>query len=78
MNPNLMNKSDSIKSLKDYNLDYIYNHLEKNGLVPRKQGLGVPPSVKGNANVLGEEARKQGMPHIVSGINLSDIYGQNK
>jgi len=27
---------------------------------------------------LGEDARKQGLPHIVSGINLSDIYGQNK
>jgi hypothetical protein len=73
-----MDKSNSIKSLNDYNIDHIYNHLEKNGLVPRKQGFGIPSSVKGNVNVLGEEARKQGLPHIVSGINLSDIYGQKK
>jgi DNA-binding HxlR family transcriptional regulator len=69
---------NNIKSLKDYNIDHIYKHLEQNGLVPRKQGFGVPPSVRGNSNVLGDEARKQGLPHIVSGINLSEVFGQNK
>jgi hypothetical protein len=73
-----MEKSNTIKSLKQYNLDHIYKHLEENGLTPRKQGFGVPSSVRGNKNVLGNEARQEGLPHIVSGLNLSDIYGHNK
>jgi hypothetical protein len=71
-----MDKANSIKSISDSNLDHFYNHLKNNGLVPRKQGFGVPQGVRGNSNVLGEEARKQGLPHIVSGIDLSDVFGQ--
>jgi hypothetical protein len=44
--------------------------------VPRKQGFGTPPTIKGDKNVLGEEARREGLPHIVSGISLSDLHNQ--
>ena len=71
-----MEKSDTVKRFDDHNLDHYYKHLKNNGLVPRKQGFGVPPTVKGNNNVLGEEARRDGLPHIVSGISLSDIFNQ--
>lgn len=73
-----MDKSNSIQKIDDYNLDHFYNHLQQSGLVPRKQGFGVAPTVRGDKNVLGDEARRNGLPHIVSGISLSDIYGQGK
>jgi hypothetical protein len=44
--------------------------------VPRKQGFDISSTTKGNQNILGEEARKQGMPHIVSGISLSEVFNQ--
>ncbi len=71
-----MDKSDSIKRFDDHNLDHYYKHLQNNGLAPRKQGFGVPPTIKGNKNVLGEGARHQGVPHILSGISLSDLHNQ--
>ena len=71
-----MDKSNSVKRLDDQILDHYYSHLKANGLVPRKQGFGTPPTIKGDKNVLGEEARREGLPHIVSGISLSDLHNQ--
>ena len=71
-----MDKSNSVKRLDDQILDHYYSHLKATGLVPRKQGFDISSTTKGNQNILGEEARKQGMPHIVSGISLSEVFNQ--
>jgi hypothetical protein len=71
-----MDKSNSVKRLDDQILDHYYSHLKANGLAPRKQGFDISPTIQGNKNILGEEARKHGMPHIVSGISLSEVFNQ--
>ena len=55
-----MDKSDSIKRFDDHNLDHYYKHLQNHGLAPRKQGFGIPPTIKGNKNVLGEANQQNG------------------
>lgn len=69
-----MNNKEAVRRTDAHNVDHYIKHLEANGLVPRKQGFGIPKSVSGDTNVLGANARKEGLPHIVSQICLSDVF----